>query len=333
MSYAPAVNLTTSAGLPHLQAILYKKRGLDILTKKFRFHEPCMKDTVDKQSGKTAQWYRYQNLAANTTVTTEGTIGTSLSVGTRVVQSTVSQYSAFINLSDFLVSTAIDPAVQNASERLGYQAGLSVDTITRNVFDAEDSGTNQALLSGTTLKGADIRAAKHILSNRDVQPMDDGNFFVVMSPFVSFDLVNDPTVVGLADTFKYNTNVMNSPLVKYEDRGQVTVWGGCRVIESTNVKTASGPNTYKVYVFGKNGVGTIDLEGRGPQRIVDPAKERFAIRVIPGGPQNATLADPEGVIGAAVSYNFIFSSVVLEGPAGIGGSYRFITLKPQSTLG
>lgn len=333
MSYSPAVNLTTSAGLPHLQAILYKKRGLDILQKKFRFHEPCMKDVVDRQSGKTVQWYRYQNLSANTTATTEGTVGTSLSVSTRVVQSTVSQYSAFINLSDFLVATAIDPAVQNAAERLGYQAGLSVDTITRNVFDAEDANTNQALLSGTTLKGADIRAAKHVLSNRDVMPLEDGNFYVLMSPFVSFDLVNDPTVVGLADTFKYNGNIATTPMVKYEDRGQVTIWAGCKVIESTNVKTASGPNTYKVYVFGRNGVGTVDLEGRGPQRIVDPTKERFTIRVIPGGPENASIADPEGVIGAAVSYNFIFSSVVLEGPAGIGGSYRFVTLKPQSTLG
>jgi hypothetical protein len=44
------------------------------------------------------------------------------------------------------------------------------------------------------------------------------------------------------------------------------------------------------------------------------------------------VADPEGVISAAVSYNFIFTAVVLDGPAGIGGVYRYKTLDAQSSI-
>lgn len=328
MAYTPAGLLTSSATLGHLQAVLYKRKGLDILQKKFVFRECVMKDTLAKNSGKTAQWYRYQNLGTNTTPATEGTVGTPLTLTTNVLQATVSQYVAFITVSDMLRDTAIDPAIQSASERLGYQAGLSVDTMTRNVIDAQSASTNQSLFS-TYLRVADVRAAVHNLQALDVQPYEDNEFKVVAHPFATYDLVNDPAAGGYADIYKY-TSPKDSQLVRREDRGLVGHVAGAKIIESTNVKTQSGPNRYRVYIFGNEGVGALDLEGKGPSDVKDPRTQRFAINVIKGEP---SIADPAGVIGGAVSYNFAFCSVVLEGPAGIGGTYRYKTLDPQSTLG
>lgn len=329
MAYQPAGNLTSSAGLAHLANVFYRKKGLDRLQKKFVFRQACMKDMLPRQVGKTVQFFRYSNFSANTTVATEGTVGTSLSLTSKIVAATVSQYTAFITVSDMLEATALDPVVQSAAELLGYQAGLSVDTITRNVIDAESASTNQALFS-TFLRVADLRAARHNLQANDVQPFDDGEFLVFLHPFASYDVVNDPAASGFADIFKYNTDVRNTPLVKYEDRGLLTHVAGCKLIESTNVKTQASPNRYRTYVFGKNGIGAIDLEGKAPSDITDPSKQRFKINIVRGEP---SIADPEGVIGAAVSYNFAFTSVVLEGPAGIGGTYRYKTLDPQSSLG
>jgi len=334
MAYSPAGNLTSSSGLAHYATVYYKRRGLDRLQKKFRFNAVTMKDMIPKQNGRTVQWFRYNNFGAVTTPATEGTVGTSQAVTSNVLQAVVSQYTAFISASDLLVDTLIDPLVVNFSELLGYQGGLTVDTITRNVIDAQSVGMNQAPLA-TYLKVADLRAARHRLQAVDVEPMDSGEysgwFAALAHPFATFDLVNDPAAGGLADIVKYNTNVAASPLVKYEDRGTVTHVGGCRVVESTNVFTASGPNTYRVYVVGKNAFGTVDLEGRGPSQITDPSTERFKIRTII--PKGDNIADPEGVIGAAVSYNFVFTAVVLQGPAGIGGPYRAKTIDVQSTLG
>jgi N4-gp56 family major capsid protein len=329
MAYQPAGNLTTSAGLAHLAAIYYRKKGLDRLQKKFLFRTACEKDMIQKQVGRTVQFFRYTNFTANTTEKTEGTVGTSLSLTSKILSATVSQYAAFITVSDLVKDTAIDPIVQNAAELLGYQGGLSVDTLTRNIIDAESSSTNQTLLA-TFLRVADLRSARHQLQASDVQPMDDGEFLVLAHPYATYDLVNDPNASGLADIYKYNTDVKNTPLVRYEDRGLVTHVAGCKVIETTNATTGAGPNTYRVYMFGKGGVAAVDLEGRGPSDVVDPKKQRFRINVIPGKPQ---IADPEGVIGAAVSYNFIFTTVVLEGPTGIGGTYRYKTLDPQSEIG
>lgn len=329
MAYQPAGNVTSSAGLAHLASVYYRKKGLDRLQKKFVFRDAAMKDMLPKQVGRTVQFFRYVNFAANTTPTTEGVVGTSLSLTSRIVSSTVSQYTAFITVADLLQDTALDPIVQNAAELLGYSAGLSVDTIMRNVIDAESANTNQNLL-GTFLRVADLRNSRSSLQANDVLPFEDGEFFAVAHPFVTYDLVNDPAAGGLADIVKY-TMPEKSPLVKYEDRGLVTHIAGTRLIESTNVLfTAGSPNKYRVYVFGRNGIGAVDLEGRGPSDVHDPTKQRFRINVVKGEP---SIADPEGVIGAAVSYNFVFSGVVLDGPAGIGGVYRYRTIDAQSSIG
>ena len=329
MAYNPAGNQSSSQGLAHLASVWYRKKGLDRLQKKFVFRDATMKDMIPKQVGRTVQFFRYTNFGANTTPTTEGTVGTSLSMTSKIVGATVSQYTAFITVSDLLQDTAIDPVVQNASELLGYSAGLSTDTITRNIIDAESANTNQALL-GTFFRVADLRNARSQLQAVDVQPFSDGEFLAYAHPFATYDLVNDPAAGGLADIVKY-TMPEKSPLIKYEDRGLVTHVAGCRLIESTNVlKTVGSPNKYRVYVFGLNGVGSVDLEGRGPSDIKDPSKQRFKINVVKGEP---SIADPEGVIGAAVSYNFVFCGVVLEGPSGIGGNYRYRTLDAASSIG
>ncbi len=331
MAYQPATNTSSSAGLGHLASVYYKRKGLDRLMKKFVFRQVCTDDMLPKANGKTVQFYRYSNFSANTTPTTEGTVGTGLSMTSKVLGATVSQYSAFITISDLVNLTAIDSQVSSASDLLGYQAGLSVDTMTRNVIDDQSGGTNQTLL-GTYLRVADLRASRHSLQAVDVEPFEDNNFFTIVHPFVSYDLVNDPAAVGLADIYKY-TDPKGSPLVKYEDRGVITHVAGCKVVESTNVKQGtSGSNiTYRVYTFGYGGVGCVDLEGKAPSNVTDPARQRFKINVVNGGVPS--IPDPEGVIGAAVSYNFVFTTVILDGPAGIGGTFRYKTIDAISSIG
>jgi len=331
MAYTPAVNLTSSATLAHLQAIHYRKKALDRLQTKFVFREAGMKDSMPQGSGRTTQWFRMDNLSASPSVKTEGTVGTGQSITSRTVQATLSQYANFINISDFLIATDIAPTVTYASDLLGLQAGTITDLITRNIIDAEATNTAQTALA-TYLRVSDLRVSRHSLQAINVKPFDNGEFLVFTHPYASYDLVNDPAALGLADIFKYNTAVGSTPLVKYEDRGLVTHIAGCKVIETTNGKTytTSGTNYYRTYVFGQNGLGICDLEGKAPSEVSDPSKQRFNVNVIRMGPNPA---DPEGVIGAAVSYNFATTSVILEGPPGIGGSYRFKTIDTPSTIG
>lgn len=324
----PAGNLSTASNLAHLQSILHRKKALDRLQTTFLFGEPCMDETLELNAGRTVQWHRYNNLAANTTASPEGQVKTSLTTSSRTVQCNVSEYSDYITVSSLLKDTAIDAIVQANAELLGYRAGLTVDNITRTVFDDVQASTDQALL-GANFRAQDARNTRHQLRGRDIKPLQDGLYYGIAHPYVTFDLVNDPAANGLADIHKY-TKPADAPLVRYEESGQVCVVGGVKIMETTNVKQITGsPNKWRVYIFGRNGVGKLALSGRGPSKVTDPSKQRFAINVIPGerGPW-----DPEGTIGGSVSYRFVFGVAILEGPAGIGGQYRFRTIDAPSSI-
>lgn len=328
MAYTPASNVTTTSTLAHLQSVYYKKTGLDRLVKTFKFREPCMEDDVPKMSGKTVQWFRYKNFSTNTTASTEGSVGTGLSLTSNIVTATVSEYSNFVSVSTFLKETGIDSTLDAASDLLGYQAGLSVDTITRNVFDNESSSTNLNPI-GTYLRVSDLRNAATQLSALDVQPMEDGLFYAIIHPYINYDVVNDPAAGGLADIYKF-TDPSKAALVESTGE-QVFTAGDCRVVKSTNVtKIAGSPNKWRTYIFGKNGVGAVSLAGSGPSKITDPKKQRFSIMIQRfNGP---TPSDPEGMIAGTAAYRYVYTAVVLDGPSGIGGSYRFKTIDAASSI-
>jgi N4-gp56 family major capsid protein len=328
--YNPAGNLSSSAGLPHASAILYRKKALSRLTKKFVFGEPCMDDTLEKQSGRIVQWYRLNNLSAASTPTTEGTSGTGLTYTSNVIQAAISQFSDFMTVSDMLAATSIAPELQNAADLLGYRAGYSVDTMTRRVIDNEAAATTLTLSSANSyLRVSDISAGVKGLQAVDVEPFSNNDFFMIIHPFVSYDLINDPAAGGLRDPFKY-TNPGSSPMVKGEDRGVVCHIAQTKVVESTNVATP-GSGVYRSYLFGEGGIGKVSLSGQAPSKVKDPKTQRFNVTM--KAISEPSLPDPEGVIGGFASYKFSFVPVILEGPAGIAGTYRFKTLETKSSIG
>lgn len=317
MAYAPAGNLTTSAGLTNQIAIYYARKALDQLMKKFRFKSVTMPDSIPLRNGKTVQWYRYSLLAANTTPSAEGTVGTSLPLTTTTVSATVSEYSDFITVSSLLKETAIDPIITSAAEQLSYRAGLSVDTITRTEFDSATATELSTL--GAAMTVGDVRRAKALLEGADVLPLEDDNFVMISHPYATYDIQSDNTAGGFIDVMKYADP---SRMLT----GEVGKISGVRIVHSTNVKTSgTAPNVlYWNYLVGKGAVGSVSLAGVGPSDVVDPTRQNFKINTGPGGP---TLADPEGMIGGWVSYRFTYVPKILDSTV-----YRFKMIKADSTL-
>jgi len=337
MAYAPAGNTTGTATLRHLATVFYKKTSLEHLLPMFRFREACMEDDLPLRSGKTCQWHRFNpfSVTGQTTATTEGAVGTSLTVDSNVVSSSVSQYANFITVSDLLEDTDIVPSLKNASGLLGELAGLVVDTITRTTIDNEYSNVSQTPLGGANgyLSAKDLKASTHIMGGVNVPPMGDGLYFAVIHPYVEYDLLADGQAGSVYDTYKYTNPDKTGAIKNTFHAGTSTVIQNCRVTATSNVKATSGsPNTWDNYVFGKAGVGFLNLAGRGPSKMMDPSKETFNIRVVREGPDNPSIANPEGKIAGACSYNFKFSTVVLEGPTAVGGQYRFRIIRTASSI-
>lgn len=326
--YHPAANLTTSSGLAHLIPMYYDRTALTPLRKRFMFMKGVDNRVLPKKNGKSIQFYRYSNLGANTTVTTEGTVGTAIGMpDSVVVQATVSQYSDFTSLSDMLVDTAPDgDIVAVAADGLGYRAGLSVDTIVRAEVDSVAASINVDPL-GTYFSHSDLAGIRTRFAGLDIKPFASGYFPVISHPYVNYDLVHDPQVGGFRDVVKQVGSEQRSSIFNPADRGMLLRFEGCEVWESNNVAVVAGsPNKYRTYFFGLEGLAAIDLAGRGPTRTEDQDRTRFKVDVI--RENGISVANPEGKIRAIASYNFVFVTKLLD-----TNPYRVRKIDFPSSLG
>lgn len=324
MAYAPASNLTTTPTLTHLATVYYERKALDTLMKRFVFREATVPDVMPLRSGKTIQFYRYSLFGANTTPAAEGAVGVGLPLTTTTISATVSEYADYITISTLLNETAIDPITENASDMLGYRAGYSADTITRTEFDSNVASVALSTL-GATFAANDLRRSAMLLEGADVRPMKGDDFLCIIHPYVLYDLMSDNTAGGFIDVLKYqNSSILVNGMTAMS--GEAGKMAGCRIIKSTNVgSSGSAPNTlYYTYIIGKGAVGAIDLSGVGPTNVVDPEKQSFKINVVKGGPQ---IADPEGMIGSAVSYRFVFAVQTLDST-----TYRYRIVYSDSSI-
>lgn len=298
----PASNKTTDSGLTHLIATHYEATALDQLKQYFMFLEATEPDIIPLRVGTTVQFYRYGLFGANTQPTPEGVVGLGIKLNTSTVTATVQEFSDYLTISSLLEETSIDPIVTNAAEQLGYRASLSVDTMARVEADVATPLTPL----GSYVTNSDIRRMRVLMEAKNVLPKIGNHFLGIAHPYHLYDLMGDNTPGGFIDVMKYaNPQVFVDGLFTSMN-GEAGLTEGVRFLKSNNVgtTTAAGITKYNLYVFGKGGLGAISLAGRGPSKVRNPHSQSFKVNVIKGGP---SMADPEGKIGSAISYRFVWT--------------------------
>ena len=185
--------------------------------------------------GASVKFTVFADLAAATTALGEAEDVTPVAMSDAQVTVTLEEYgnatvtTAKLRASSFL---PVDPVAANA---VGYNAGLSIDTIARNAVQA---GTNVIYATGgtdtasaridmdvdDTLTAKDIRRAVAQLRGANV-PTIGGNYVGFIHPDVSYDLRSITDASGWRDSYKY-TNAM--PLYN----GEIGMFEGVRFMES-----------------------------------------------------------------------------------------------------
>lgn len=168
-----------------------------------RFYQLTEMDDIPKRSGTGVQWYRFALYGANTQPHSEGTVGTSLTPASSVVTARVSEYADFESQSTLYTDTTIEPAVENAVERLSYRAAISVDAITRTEFDS-NSGAELSTL-GATFTAGDIGRAVAFMKGANIMPRVGGDYVAIIHPYITFDLQSDNSPGGFIDMAKYSS--------------------------------------------------------------------------------------------------------------------------------
>lgn len=255
------------------------------------------KRPIPANGGKTVQFRRFSPLPKATTPLTEGVTPNGNQLDVSEITATVSQYGDYIVQSDVLELTALDNTILEAAKLLGRQAGLTLDTVVRNILH---TGTNVSYCPKRGADGsetevtsrADLDAScqltvdmvNQVVAKLRAQnaPTIDGKYVAIIHPYVAYDLMRDPEWI---DAHKY----ANAECL-YE--GEIGEIAGVRFVQTTEAKVYSGegcPQGLAVFgslFFGDGAYGVTEIQGGGLETIVkqkgsggtsDPLDQRSSV--------------------------------------------------------
>lgn len=277
----PNTNVTTDPGLAgeiktHYDNTLIDEAGPLLIHDQFGQKRP-----IPKGKGKTIEFRKYAAFPKTTKPLTEGVTPDGRKLSMSTLTSEVKQYGDYVTLSDMLDLTAIDNNVVEATKACGRQAGLSLDTVTRNVLQ---SGTNVFFCPKIAADGTKTEIS--LRSNLDVSckltvemvkkvaayfkahnvPKINGSYVAIVHPYVTYDLTNDPEWI---DAHKYAT-----PENIFE--GEIGKIGGVRFVETSEAAIYTGvendcPDGLAVFgslFFGDGAYGVTEISGGGLKTII-----------------------------------------------------------------
>lgn len=224
------------------------------------------KRPIPQGSGKTIEFRTFTPLAKALVALTEGVTPDGNHLDVTTITATVAQYGDYIVQSDVLELTALDNTILEATKLLGKQAGLTLDTVTRNVLNAgtnvmyapkidssthaETAVTSRAALDNTAILTADLVDQVATELRAQNAPTIDGDFVCILHPYAAYDLMRDP------DWRKPHEYVDTQNIYQ----GEIGKYGGVRFVESTEAKIFCGANlagSVRELVLGANISGAV----------------------------------------------------------------------------
>ena len=336
MGYMPVLNLqlfgptqTTELNQPGNDLspemkTYYHKRLIDNAQPYLAYDQFGTKYPIPKNGGKTIEMRRFTPLKKALKPLTEGVTPAGNKLNVTFLTAKVDQFGDYIEHSDMLEMTALDPIILTSLDLLSSQSGRTMDTITREVVCAgsnknfvprinEDGTKTEVLLRedvtvACKLTPAEIRKAVAKLKRHNATPIN-GYFVAVIHPDVACDIMGDREWI---DAHQY-TNVENI----YE--GEIGRYAKVRFVESTEAKII-GP----AFFWGDESNGgkcrlTLHtaLSASGSTNVV----VREAISAAEAAELNARIQSGEEVKMYVGGKEAIIASVT----AGDGGVAKFVT--------
>ena len=270
-------NVTNQNQLSAEDKTFYEKTLLTRLLPQLNFYKDAMKKKLPKNSGRTMNFRKFNSLTAPTASLTEGKTPDGNNLNITTVTATVAQEGDFVEISDLIQMTGIDPVITETSELLGEEAGNVVDTRIQtaiaggtNVYFAGSATTRVGLETATTknLTAEDIKKIVRKLKNANAKRFADGFYHMQVDPDIAYDLMSDSAWVDVSKYAKPEQMV----------KGELGKMHGMKFFETTNLSVVnSSAESTKIpvhiaYAYGKDAYACVDLEGGAgkPEIIVKP---------------------------------------------------------------
>ena len=261
-------NTTLDAGLSvenktHYDMTLIDEAGPNLIHDQFGQKRP-----IPKNGGKKIEFRKFAALPKALTPLTEGVTPDGKKLSATSIEATVAQYGDYVVLSDMLDLTAIDPVVVEATKVIGRQAGLTLDTITRNVLHtgtnvfyapkADGSAvTSRAGLDGTCKLTVDLVRRVAAFLKKNNAPKINGSYVAIIHPFAAYDLMSDPEWQN-PHQYQDTSNI-------YE--GEIGKIAGVRFVESSEAKIYEG-GVFGTLFIAEGAYGVTNITGGGLETII-----------------------------------------------------------------
>lgn len=279
-------NITSDSGLTVEMKTFYDMTLIDEAQPNLIHDQFAQKRNIPANGGTKIEFRKFASLPKAMTPLTEGVTPDGKSLAVSSIEAEVSQYGDYIVQSDVLELTSIDNTIVEATKILGNQAGLTLDTITRNILQ---SGTNvfyapkkdgtevgsRSALDNTCVLTVDLIKQVVAWLKKNNAPKINGSYVAIIHPYVAYDIMSDPEWI---DAHKYA-----NPENIYE--GELGKIAGVRFVESTEAKVYEG-GVFGVVFLGANAYGTTEITGGGLETIIkqkgsagtaDPLNQRSSI--------------------------------------------------------
>ena len=288
--FANEVQTTLLAGLSPEMKTFYDMTLIDEAQANLVHDQFGQKRPIPANGGKTIEFRKFAALAKATTPLTEGVTPDGKSLTVTAITATVNQYGDYITQSDILELTALDNTILEVTKLLGRQAGLTLDTIVRNVLQSGTNvtycpkvaadGTETAVTSRSGLDATcqlTVKVVQQVVAKLRAQnaPTIGGKYVAIIHPYVAYDLMRDPEWI---DAHKYA-----KPDNLYE--GEIGEIAGVRFVQTTEAKIYSG-GVFGSLFLGEGAYGVTEISGGGLQTIVkqkgsagtaDPLDQRSSV--------------------------------------------------------
>lgn len=246
----------------------YDKLLIDMAGPELVHDQFAQKRNIPAGNGTRITFRRFIPLPKATQPLEEGKTPDGKKLAVTEIGAEVSQYGDYIVQSDMLELTSIDNTIVEATKILGRQAGLTLDTITRDAmhntsndwYVPKSDGTevdDDAELDDTCILSVDqIMQISAFLQNCNA-PKINGDYVCILHPYCAYDIMKDPAWQA-PHTYKDTTELYNGELGKI---------AGVRFVVSSEAKVSANGVFYPLFM-GEGAYGTTEITGGGLETIV-----------------------------------------------------------------
>jgi len=269
------MNTTESSGLSVEMKTFYDRTLLERMLPNLPFLKYGQKRPIPKGNGKTIEFRKFHSLEPATTPLVEGVPPIGKVLSATAINATVDQYGDYVEVSDVLEETAIDPVITETVELEGEQAGETLNIVVRDVLLNTTNEYNvgggvdvDAIEATNKLDADEILKIQTIFKRNNIKPFKDGYYLMFLAPEQAADVMRDEL---WRDVSKYANDAKNI------EAGEIGRIHKFKFIDTTLIDPVENDSEVAIYsgiAVGENAYGIVDIEnGSKPKTIIKVAKD------------------------------------------------------------